>query len=285
MIKVGDRVKFISDTGSGKVVSVNGSTVEVDVVGGFVVPYMATELVVVSEEEEIDVIERIGVGDERPGNKKGNKQKDIPKTAVKKSKEPAYSRYGKISLVDDDYEEEFLDMNRIKEQYQRNRAAAAERERQFEEIRAREKAAAERVVESSNSVAPAEVKEEEKSVESELNDKIASDTVKAAAKPKEDKKAKNSDIEVVDLHAEEILESTAGMSNGDIINAQLARFTLSLNLAIGRGKRGKIIFIHGVGKGKLRREIDLILRRDYPKVSSQDASFKEYGYGAIMILY
>ncbi len=270
MIKVGDRVKFINDIGSGKVVSVNGSIVEVDVVDGFVVPYISSDLVVVSEEEEIDIIERIGVGDERPGSKKRAKQGEAIKSVTKKTKEPAYSRYGKIALVDDDYEEEFLDMNRINEQYRRNRAAAEEREREFEAIRERERQAPERVIESS------------RSVEKELAEKIESDKPKVVA-PKPDNKS--NDIEVIDLHAHEILDNTNGMTNGEIIQAQLARFTIALDAVVRSGKRGKIIFIHGVGSGKLRREIDIVLRKEYPKLVSQDASFKEYGYGAILIMY
>ena len=70
MIKIGDRVKFVSDTGSGRVVSIKGSSIEVDVRGGFVVRYTLTDLVVVSWEEAIDVLKRIGDGEARPGTKK-----------------------------------------------------------------------------------------------------------------------------------------------------------------------------------------------------------------------
>ncbi len=51
----------------------------------------------------------------------------------------------------------------------------------------------------------------------------------------------------------------------------------------GKSTPKRIVFIHGVGKGKLRYEIEKELRRNYPKLRYQDASFAEYGYGAIMI--
>jgi hypothetical protein len=46
----------------------------------------------------------------------------------------------------------------------------------------------------------------------------------------------------------------------------------------------KIVFIHGVGNGKLKLEIRRSLDRDYPQLKYQDASFQEYGYGATMVI-
>ena len=53
-------------------------------------------------------------------------------------------------------------------------------------------------------------------------------------------KNKPSDIEEVDLHIEEILDSTANLTAGDILNTQMARFTTTLEGAI-RGKAKKIV--------------------------------------------
>ncbi|WP_294596043.1 DUF2027 domain-containing protein [uncultured Rikenella sp.] len=96
-------------------------------------------------------------------------------------------------------------------------------------------------------------------------------------------KASSKEEEVVDLHAEEILDSTEGMASGEILKAQLARFTVALDGAVRAGRQKRIVFIHGVGKGKLRYEIEKELKRGYPKLRYQDASFAEYGYGAIMV--
>ena len=105
-------------------------------------------------------------------------------------------------------------------------------------------------------------------------------------KPKENAvphKPSTKDEEVVDLHAEAILDSTDGMAPGEILKAQLARFTVALDGAVKAGRQKRIVFIHGVGKGKLRYEIEKELKRNYPKLRYQDASFAEYGYGAIMV--
>lgn len=90
------------------------------------------------------------------------------------------------------------------------------------------------------------------------------------------------DTEVVDLHADEILDSTAGMSAGDILEYQMKIFRETL--AKFAGKKGqKIIFIHGKGAGVLRRAIINELTYKHKTYTYQDASFQEYGYGATQV--
>lgn len=96
------------------------------------------------------------------------------------------------------------------------------------------------------------------------------------------RKSTREEEEVVDLHAETVLDSTEGMAPGEILQAQLARFSVAMEGAI-RGGQKRIVFIHGMGKGKLRYEIEKLLKRNYPALRYQDASFAEYGYGAVMI--
>jgi hypothetical protein len=102
------------------------------------------------------------------------------------------------------------------------------------------------------------------------------------AEKKVHKSPKNTSIEVVDLHIEAILENTSGLSNGEIIETQLATFETALLNAI-RSKVQKIVFIHGVGNGKLRQELRNRLDKKYSDLKYQDASFREYGYGATMV--
>ncbi len=90
------------------------------------------------------------------------------------------------------------------------------------------------------------------------------------------------DLIEVDLHIEEITESHAGLSNSEIIEIQLARFETALETAL-RSNSKRIVFIHGVGNGILKLEIRKKLDRKYPQLKYQDASFKEYGYGATMV--
>lgn len=124
----------------------------------------------------------------------------------------------------------------------------------------------------------------EKAVE-KLKDKDWSEIIekKEQAEKKEEKKSpKNTEIEEVDLHIEELVDSHDGMSNGEILKVQLARFEFALETAI-RTKTQKIVFIHGVGNGVLKHEMGKKLENEYPDLRYQDASFKEYGYGATMV--
>lgn len=89
--------------------------------------------------------------------------------------------------------------------------------------------------------------------------------------------------EEVDLHIESILEDYKDLSPGEIIQAQMGRFETSLTTAILHNTR-KIVFIHGIGNGKLKHEIRKTLDRKYPDLRYQDASFREYGYGATMVI-
>ncbi|MFC2711494.1 DUF2027 domain-containing protein [Hoylesella oralis] len=90
------------------------------------------------------------------------------------------------------------------------------------------------------------------------------------------------DTVVIDLHAEALLETTAGMNNADILNYQLKKFCDTL--ADYSSKKGqKIVFIHGKGEGVLRSAIIHELNYRYKRYLYQDASFQEYGYGATQV--
>lgn len=93
---------------------------------------------------------------------------------------------------------------------------------------------------------------------------------------------KGHDEEVVDLHADAVLETTAGMSSADILNYQLDIFRQTLEKFKNmKGKR--IIFIHGKGEGVLRHAIVHELNYKYKSYPYQDASFQEFGYGATQV--
>lgn len=106
----------------------------------------------------------------------------------------------------------------------------------------------------------------------------------ASQRPQQQPKLqKGSDILEVDLHADTLLETTAGMNAFDILNYQMdvVRNTLNENL---KEKNKKIVFIHGKGEGVLRNAIAQELKRKYPRCLSQDASFQKYGFGATMVI-
>jgi hypothetical protein len=105
---------------------------------------------------------------------------------------------------------------------------------------------------------------------------------KAEKKPiMQSPKKENSTVEV-DLHIEALIDDHRNMSNGEILEIQLKQFETSFHEAILL-KKQKIVFIHGVGNGKLKQEIINKLKRNYPDFQYQDASFKEYGFGATMV--
>ncbi len=90
------------------------------------------------------------------------------------------------------------------------------------------------------------------------------------------------EIVEIDLHAAELLDSTAGMSNGEILNYQLDKFREVMEQYKTR-KGQKIVFIHGKGDGVLRKAVIDELKRKYRTCTYQDASFREYGFGATMV--
>lgn len=86
----------------------------------------------------------------------------------------------------------------------------------------------------------------------------------------------------VDLHIDSLLPDTRGLDNKDMLDVQMkhVRTTMEQNCHT-QGLR--IVFIHGVGAGVLKSELRRFLDRQYPKCPYQDASFREYGFGATMV--
>ena len=96
------------------------------------------------------------------------------------------------------------------------------------------------------------------------------------------KRKGDEDVIVVDLHANALLDTTASMSAGDILNYQLDVFRRTLKEHASK-KGQRIVFVHGKGEGVLRRALinDLVYR--FKHYTYQDASFQEYGYGATQV--
>jgi hypothetical protein len=87
----------------------------------------------------------------------------------------------------------------------------------------------------------------------------------------------------IDLHAENLMDSFKHMSNHEILQVQLRHFQKHLEEAI-TNRYYKIVFIHGVGNGRLKQEIHTILKNYSEEVKFQDASYKKYGYGATEVI-
>ncbi|GHT33856.1 mannonate oxidoreductase [Bacteroidia bacterium] len=87
---------------------------------------------------------------------------------------------------------------------------------------------------------------------------------------------------VVDLHIRELLDNTNGLPPVSLFEYQMTKFRETL--AEHKNNIGQqIVFIHGKGNGVLRKEIIKEIHAKYPAYKYQDASFREYGFGATMI--
>ena len=81
-----------------------------------------------------------------------------------------------------------------------------------------------------------------------------------------------------DLHIEKLTKNFRGMNNYDILTLQSETAKRHIEFAI-RNRIPKIVFIHGVGEGILKAELDFLLGR-YDNLSFQDANYQKYGVGA-----
>lgn len=123
----------------------------------------------------------------------------------------------------------------------------------------------------------------EKDTRKILQEKGEFSSVQPKDQPKKQPKKKQSDIIEVDLHIHELLDDTRGLSNADMLKVQMDHFhkIMEENLKnIGQ----KLVFIHGIGNGTLKHELRRQLNTRYKKHNFQDASFREYGFGATMVI-
>jgi len=82
----------------------------------------------------------------------------------------------------------------------------------------------------------------------------------------------------IDLHINQLVKSSKGMSNHDMLTLQLDTARRQLEFAI-KNRIQKIVFIHGVGEGVLKMELDYLFGR-YNNVKFYDANYQKYGLGA-----
>lgn len=117
---------------------------------------------------------------------------------------------------------------------------------------------------------------------------ISAKEIEEAMKQKErprvqpiEKKEKKPVLEI-DLHINELLDNTNGLSSSDMLEYQLKKFNEVME-ENKHNKGQKIVFIHGKGDGVLKNAVLKELNTKYKSTYYQDASFREYGYGATMV--
>lgn len=82
----------------------------------------------------------------------------------------------------------------------------------------------------------------------------------------------------VDLHIHQLVPKSRGLSNHEMLTIQIDEAKRQLDFAIKK-KIQRIVFIHGVGEGVLRAELEYLFRQ-YGNLQYNDANFQKYGRGA-----
>jgi hypothetical protein len=110
---------------------------------------------------------------------------------------------------------------------------------------------------------------------------------KAIPKPRSFVKERKDKYEIsapeFDLHIEKLVPNKRGMSNYDILTLQTETAKRHIEFAI-RNRIPKIVFIHGVGEGVLKAELDFLLGR-YDNIVFQEGNYQKYGQGATEVYF
>lgn len=131
-------------------------------------------------------------------------------------------------------------------------------------------------------LAQAEVKVSPEDVRRSLAQKQREDSHPAKAQKVSKSSKPTGNIIEVDLHAEALLDTLAGLSKADILNYQIDTFRRVMDENL-RNPGQKIVFIHGKGEGVLRSALMKELNHRYKGHDVADASFREYGFGATQV--
>jgi hypothetical protein len=129
-----------------------------------------------------------------------------------------------------------------------------------------------------NELVKIEIDQYELSKFSDINNDLLKDKI-SQSKPKTSlfKKQNKEVVMEVDLHINKLTKSLKGLDNYDMLNLQIDTAKRKVEFAIQK-RISKIVFIHGVGEGVLKSELQALLNQ-YP-IRHYDASFKKYGLGA-----
>jgi dsDNA-specific endonuclease/ATPase MutS2 len=100
---------------------------------------------------------------------------------------------------------------------------------------------------------------------------------------KEKKSKKEVAVPEFDLHIEKLVKNFRGMNNYEILTLQIETAQRHIEFAI-RNRIPKIVFIHGVGEGVLKAELDFLLGR-YDSATFKDGNYQKYGSGATEVYF
>lgn len=86
---------------------------------------------------------------------------------------------------------------------------------------------------------------------------------------------------VVDLHAEKLFPKKNFPDAYEMLDRQIEEARRMLEFAL-RKRIQYLVFIHGVGTGVLKAELETLLRR-YPEISFNQADYRTFGQGALEV--
>ena len=121
-----------------------------------------------------------------------------------------------------------------------------------------------------------EIDFEDEGLIKKLKSDLSPNTPRPSQKPKRQQPAME-----VDLHIHQLTDKTTHLSNFEMLNMQLEHSRKKIEFAISKRIK-RIVFIHGVGQGVLKAELQTLFRR-YDKIEFYDADYQKYGLGATEI--
>jgi dsDNA-specific endonuclease/ATPase MutS2 len=108
---------------------------------------------------------------------------------------------------------------------------------------------------------------------------------KEEKRPKKAKKVRSKERNLppmeVDLHIHQLVNDHTNIAKYDMLTLQLDTAKRQLDFAISK-RIQKIVFIHGMGEGVLRAELEFLFKR-YDNIKFYDADFQKYGLGAMEV--
>lgn len=110
-------------------------------------------------------------------------------------------------------------------------------------------------------------------------EKAEDDTIAEPAKVKKVEQPAGPPSEVIDLHIQKLVKSFDGLDGNAMLAIQIEAFQQALNQAVLHNM-SRIIFIHGVGSGRLKEDIETILESHQFVFNFQKADPIKFGNGA-----
>lgn len=121
-----------------------------------------------------------------------------------------------------------------------------------------------------------EIDFEDEGLIKKLKSDLSPNTPRPSQKPKRQQPAME-----VDLHIHQLTDKTTHLSNYEMLNMQLEHSRKKIEFAISKRIK-RVVFIHGVGQGVLKAELQTLFRR-YDQIEFYDADYQKYGLGATEI--